>query len=197
MATMSLPLSKSASPVPSPVGDQPGCQHRPAWAKACKTSAASARVLLVDDSPLILKMMSRMCAKMGIAYDTATNGEDALELMTPQHIQYPPMERPKPKLAPNPHPNPSPNPNPRPSPNPHPNPGKYTLVLMDRCMPGLHGHVVCQRAREAGYEGAVVLLTGDQISDPTAMRKQFGLSDILTKSGQRQSIQKILKYIID
>ena len=125
----------------------------------------------MDDSPLILKMMSRMCAKMGIAYDTAANGEDALELMT--------------------------NPNPNPNPSPSPSPSDYTLVLMDRCMPGLHGHVVCQRAREAGYEGAVVLLTGDQISDPTAMRKQFGLSDILTKSGQRQSIQKILKYIVD
>ena len=155
MATMQLPLPKSISSNPKIVGRPKGL---PAWVNDCKRSAHPVRVLLVDDSTLILKMMSRLCAKIGIDYDTATNGEAALDLMAQQHKQY-------------------------------------TLVLIDRCMPGVNGDVACRRARVAGYKGAVVLLTGDQISEPTSLMQQFGLSGVLCKSKQDTSMQQILTHL--
>ena len=119
----------------------------------------SVLVLLVDDSRLVLKMMCRLCTKIGIPYETATNGKDALDLMTNQSKQY-------------------------------------TLVLMDRSMPGLQGDVVCQKARAEGYEGVVVLLTGDQIPDPAPLMQEFGLSGVLSKSGQQTSMRSILEHLI-
>ena len=154
-ATMQLPLPQSICPNPNMVSQS---DELPAWVNDCKSSAHAVRVLLVDDSKLILKMMSRLCAKVGIDCDTATNGEAALDLMTQQHKQY-------------------------------------TLVLIDRCMPGLHGDVVCQKARESGYKGVVVLLTGDQIADPAPLMHEFGLSGVLCKSKKGASMQSILEHI--
>ena len=159
VATIRLPLSRSTDSDKHGIHKQPECGHLPSWVNDCKNSALPFRVLLVDDSPLVLKMMQHLCRKVGIEYDSATNGEAALKLMTQQRNK------------------------------------QYTLVLMDRCMPGLQGDVVCQRARAAGYKGVVVLLTGDQILDPTSVIQQFGLSGVLCKSGQQPSVQTILKHI--
>ena len=43
---------------------------------------------------------------------------------------------------------------------------QYTLVLIDRSMPRLQGDVVCPKVRAEGYQGVVVLLTGDQTPTP-------------------------------
>ena len=157
---MRLPLVRSTSSGKQITTQPPEVEDLPVWLNECKNSPLPVRVLLVDDSPLILKMMSHACTKIGLPFDTAVNGQAALELLTQQHKQY-------------------------------------TLVLMDRCMPDIQGNVVCQRARESGYKGVVVLLTGDQIPDPTSMMQQFGLSGILCKSGQRRlPIQDLLKQLV-
>jgi len=159
VATMHIPLPKSTSAAQNVADKQPGNVDLPAWVDECKRSPLPVLVLLVDDSRLVLKMMCRLCAKIGIPHETATNGKDALDMMTSQRKEY-------------------------------------TLVLMDRSMPGLQGDVVCQKARAEGYKGVVVLLTGDQIPDPSALMQQFGLSGILCKSGRQTSIQSILKHLI-
>ena len=159
VATMHIPLSKSTSAAQNAAGKQPGNANLPAWVGECKKSPLPVLVLLVDDSRMVLKMMCRLCTKVGIPYETATNGEDALDLMTNQRKQY-------------------------------------TLVLMDRSMPGLSGDVVCQKARAEGYEGVVVLLTGDQIPDSVQLMQQFGLSGVLCKSGQQKSMRSILEHLI-
>ena len=141
-------------------GKQADNVNLPAWVDECKQSPLPVLVLLVDDSRMVLKMMCRLCTNIGIPYETATNGKDALDLMTSQRKQY-------------------------------------TLVLMDRSMPGLQGDVVCQKARAEGYEGVVVLLTGDQIPDPVPLMRQFGLSGILCKSGQQTSMKTILEHLIE
>ena len=160
VATMRLPLSKSTSATQNVTGTkQPEHVQLPAWVDECKKSPLPVRVLLVDDSRLVLKTMCRLCTKIGIPYETATNGKDALDLLTCKRKQY-------------------------------------TLVLMDRTMPGLQGDVVCQKARAKGYKGVIVLLTGDQIPDPTSTMRQFGLSDILCKSGQQTYLRNILKHLV-
>ena len=159
VATMRLPLPRSASSSQTIIDIQARCENFPAWANDCKNNPQPLRVLLVDDSKLILKMLAHLCTKLGIDCDTACDGESALDAMMQPNKQY-------------------------------------TLVLIDRCMPGMRGDVVCQHARAEGYQGVVVLLTGDQISVPNELIEQSGLSGILSKSQQRESLKNILKYIV-
>jgi DNA-binding response OmpR family regulator len=39
---------------------------------------------------------------------------------------------------------------------------KYNLILTDGTMPGMHGSELIQKAKESGYSGEILMVTGDR-----------------------------------
>jgi len=54
------------------------------------------------------------------------------------------------------------------------NSGKtYELIFMDNKMPGLSGVETVRKARELGYSGKIIMLSGDDLSDETQANEDF------------------------
>ena len=57
----------------------------------------------------------------------------------------------------------------------------YDLIVLDINLPGLDGVSLCQRLRQWGYTGAILLLTGRSSSDDKVMGLNAGADDYLVK----------------
>lgn len=57
----------------------------------------------------------------------------------------------------------------------------YDLIVLDINLPGLDGVSLCQRLRQGGYAGAILLLTGRSSSDDKVMGLNAGADDYLVK----------------
>jgi CheY-like chemotaxis protein len=73
---------------------------------------------------------------------------------------------------------------------------RYSLVAIDRQMPGINGDVATSLARDAGYTGPIALVTGD-VFDQTQVNRLLsdgGLTAILPKA-QEPGIMAALKIL--
>jgi len=59
----------------------------------------------------------------------------------------------------------------------------YDLIVLDINLPGLDGVSLCQRLRQGGYAGAILLLTGRSSSDDKASNSSVARSDFAGKFG--------------
>jgi DNA-binding response OmpR family regulator/HPt (histidine-containing phosphotransfer) domain-containing protein len=57
----------------------------------------------------------------------------------------------------------------------------YDLVVLDISLPGLDGVSLCQRLRQTGYKGAILLLTARSSSDDKVLGLNAGADDYLVK----------------
>jgi signal transduction histidine kinase/ActR/RegA family two-component response regulator len=113
-------------------------------------------VLIVDDAVLNRKVTARMCKKLGLTYDEAENGLQAVEMMAVKN---------------------------------------YSLVTMDQEMPVMIGSDAVETARKAGYDGPIVLVSGNTFEPRNqADLIELGVTAFLTKMavpGVRDALQKL------
>ena len=115
-------------------------------------------VLIVDDCRYNRRAIALVCNRVGLTFDQAEGGAEAVEKMASM---------------------------------------PYALVSMDNQMPNMNGVDAAQQARQAGYVGTIVLVSGDvfQPCEEAAMRLK-GLTAFLPKL-RKPSIYDALKRLAE
>lgn len=73
--------------------------------------------------------------------------------------------------------------------------GNYDVILMDIQMPILNGYQVCEKLRDAGYNGTIIALTAHALKEEVEKSTSVGFDDHLTKPVERSNLLKIIKKL--
>ena len=111
------------------------------------------RILVVDDSPMSLKIVGVVLKKLGACFDTAGDGAQALELIRIS------LQTTANNNNNNNNNNNSVTPSAMESANSMPH--QYDGVIIDNYMPVMNGPEACREMRKIGYLGPILGLTGD------------------------------------
>ncbi len=114
------------------------------------------RVLLVDDSPMSLKMITMLFQRLGADCVQATNGQEAVNIiLSSRSAQF---------FSPNDDPSPV-----------------FDIVVMDNLMPIMPGQEACKKMRKIGFAGLIFGLTGHSMTQDIIDYRQAGADHIFTK----------------
>ena len=70
------------------------------------------------------------------------------------------------------------------------------VVLLDVMLPGMNGFDVCRKLRRAGFEGAIMMLTGKADEVDRVVGLEIGADDYLTKPfGHRELVARIRVHL--
>jgi len=133
------------------------------------------RVLLVDDSVSSLKMVSMLLRKLGCAIETASDGDDAVEMIRSSLSSSSDIGS---------------------SSNSSTGHG-YSFVMMDNFMPRLCGPQAASQMRGLGYASLIVGLTGHALGDDLQAFLSAGADEVMSKPLDVGALQAIVAKYVD
>jgi len=136
--------------------------------ETCKTEVQDKHVLVVDDSGMARKQITKVLEQMEIKYTQAKNGKEAYELLLEwaEDTSIPITER-------------------------------CSLVLSDVEMPEMDGYTLTKRIKEHPVLGALTVLLHSSLSGSfnTSMVEKVGADDFLAKYDATELAQRVLNHL--